>query len=799
MIRNQNIVAIRALVLLVFSSAGISDAERTDDSPVDKVVTLLQDLAKDLEKDEKAEQAIYDKYACWCEETTARKAKAIEDAMEDMKALGRSILKSKGTAAVRTEEIAELKTKIKENEEAQAEATAIRGKENAAWQAESEETKDALAAINLAMGVLMKATKPALLQQDATTKLQSTLSSVLAAVPMKGLASVDAAKLEMLRSFTASLSQVNAKAKYAPQSMTIQGILSDMYTTMGVNLMTSTSDEASKQRAFEDFIAAKDKALTEMKTQLNKKQREKVEAENMLAEATQAYDDVAKQLPIDTEFFDVTKKACKEKTEQWSERSQLRKDELEGIDKALEILNSPEAKAKFDKSFNNPESFLQLASTVARRAPKSKRANLETMYEKLKDRASKSHSLRLAVLASQVRMAKVGHFDKVIEAIDKLIGVLAKEQEDDTKKRDQCEEQYQDIAQESAKLEWKIKNNKAKIEKLTNLIEKREEEKAQTIKEIEATEKEIKDMTDERKKENAAFIQAKKDDLEAIELLEKAKETLMEFYKKEEVDLGSVQGNVKFAVEPTKPVEVKATPPATSIDRLADVKVKDEEKTHVSKEDVKAYLKTLDHNGDGKLTKKEVSKGPVSLLQEEPDPLKDPDVAPEAKFSGKGNRKNQAKGIISLMTMLIEDVKAEISNEIKAEEEAQVTYEKALAAAEKLLEELKTKKVNLEEAIAKRKKEKVDEEADLKDNEADLEEQKKEKDAIKEDCDYMLEKYSERMKYREAETQALTEAKEFLANYYDSADEEEFLQAGPAHASFPRVSFSHLSSPHLRD
>mmetsp|Transcript_101298 Transcript_101298/g.160180 ORF Transcript_101298/g.160180 Transcript_101298/m.160180 type:complete len:307 (-) Transcript_101298:19-939(-) len=306
-------------------------------------------------------------------------------------------------------------------------------------------------------------------------------------------------------------------------------------------------------------------------------------------------------------------------------------------------------------------------------------------------------------------------------------------------------------------------------------------------------------MTDERKKENAAFIQAKKDDLEAIELLEKAKETLMEFYKKEEVDLGSVQGNVKFAVEPTKPVEVKATPPATSIDRLADVKVKDEEKTHVSKEDVKAYLKTLDHNGDGKLTKKEVSKGPVSLLQEEPDPLKDPDVAPEAKFSGKGNRKNQAKGIISLMTMLIEDVKAEISNEIKAEEEAQVTYEKALAAAEKLLEELKTKKVNLEEAIAKRKKEKVDEEADLKDNEADLEEQKKEKDAIKEDCDYMLEKYSERMKYREAETQALTEAKEFLANYYDSADEEEFLQAGPAHASFPRVSFSHLSSPHLRD
>jgi hypothetical protein len=193
MLRNQNIVAYGILALLALNLAGVS-ADRTDDSPVDKVVKLLEDLAKDLEKDEKAEQAIYDKYACWCEETTARKAKDIEDAFEDLQTLGQDILKYKGTVAVRTEEIAELTEKIKENEEAQAEATAIRGKENAAWQAESAETKDALAAINLAMGVLMKATKPALLQQDSTAQLQSTLKAVLAAVPLNGLAKMDPAR-----------------------------------------------------------------------------------------------------------------------------------------------------------------------------------------------------------------------------------------------------------------------------------------------------------------------------------------------------------------------------------------------------------------------------------------------------------------------------------------------------------------------------------------------------------------------------------------------------------------------------
>jgi hypothetical protein len=61
----------------------------------------------------------------------------------------------------------------------------------------------------------------------------------------------------------------------------------------------------------------------------------------------------------------------------------------------------------------------------------------------------------------------------VIKAIDELIGVLAKEQESDTKKRNTCEEDYQDIAQESKKLEWKIKNHKAQITKLENLIAER--------------------------------------------------------------------------------------------------------------------------------------------------------------------------------------------------------------------------------------------------------------------------------------------------------------------------------------
>merc|ERR1719476_635537 len=140
------------------------------------------------------------------------------------------------------------------------------------------------------------------------------------------------------------------------------------------------------------------------------------------------------------------------------------------------------------------------------------------------------------------------------------------------------------------------------------------------------------------------------------------------------------------------------------------------------------------------------------------------------------------------MTMIIQDLEAEVANEVKAEEEAQLAFEEALAAAEKVLEELEAKKVNLETLIAKRKKEQTEEEKDKKSNEKDLAAQKKAKDDIKEDCDYMIKKYTERRKYREAEMAALTEAKEFLANYYDTP-EEGLLQSPPVQSAVPKFSF----------
>jgi len=322
----------------------------------------------------------------------------------------------------------------------------------------------------------------------------------------------------------------------------------------------------------------------------------------------------------------------------------------------------------------------------------------------------------------------VGYFDKVIAAIDKMIGVLQDEEAEDIKKRDQCKDEYTKIESAVKDLEWKIEKNVAKIDKLEALIKQREDEKVTTLEEIEQVKQEISDMEATRIEENQVFLQEKADDENAIELLQKAKEAILAYYEKNKIELGPIQGSVK-----------------------------------------------------GVLLQE-----PVFKISE--------DQAPDATFSHKGKRKNETKGVISIIQMIIEDLGGEIKTGQMSEEEAQLAFEKQLAAAKKLKADLETKVVNLNEMIANRKQEKTDEEALMKSNKGDLKEQKDYKKEIKPDCDWILNAFEERAEKRKAEMDGLVAAKEYLAG----AEPPAMIQ-GQAKAphfndgAFPRIGFQGLS------
>merc|ERR1711990_1004845 len=56
------------------------DIAEAKNRPVSKVITLLKDMLKQLEKEAEEDEEIYDQLACWCETNDKEKTKAIADA-----------------------------------------------------------------------------------------------------------------------------------------------------------------------------------------------------------------------------------------------------------------------------------------------------------------------------------------------------------------------------------------------------------------------------------------------------------------------------------------------------------------------------------------------------------------------------------------------------------------------------------------------------------------------------------------------------------------------------------------------
>merc|ERR1719201_1275624 len=97
--------------------------------PVAKVVTLLKDMLKQMEKEQEEDEAIYDKMACWCTTNDKEKTKAITEAEAKIKDLTNTIEELTATSNRLSAEIQNLKAEVAKLQQALEEAKAIREKE----------------------------------------------------------------------------------------------------------------------------------------------------------------------------------------------------------------------------------------------------------------------------------------------------------------------------------------------------------------------------------------------------------------------------------------------------------------------------------------------------------------------------------------------------------------------------------------------------------------------------------------------------------------------------------------------
>merc|ERR1719321_1821659 len=128
---------------------------------------------------------------------------------------------------------------------------------------------------------------------------------------------------------------------------------------MAADLEKDNAEEADREKAFRELMATKKAEQATLETTLEKQSHDEAHKSKALSDAKTNRDDTDAQMRADEKFFEETKDGCKVKAGEWAERSRLRTEELTGIQKGIEILTSPEARATFSSSSTT---FLQTKS-----------------------------------------------------------------------------------------------------------------------------------------------------------------------------------------------------------------------------------------------------------------------------------------------------------------------------------------------------------------------------------------------------------------------------------------------------
>merc|ERR1740127_286064 len=347
-------------------------------------------MLKQLEKEAEEDEEIYDQLACWCETNDKEKTKSIADAESHIEDLTTKIEELTAGSARLNTEIKNLEKEVAENQNALDQATAIRQKELAEFNAEEKDLLQSISALRSAITVLSKHQAGALVQMPAghLNSIAATVNYQLqkGAPLLKGV--LKHSERKALAAFVQNPEQalIQKKAGYAPQSGEIFGILEQMKESFETNLADTQKEEMQNQKAYDELKAAKEEEISAGQEHIDAKTQELATTDEKLAESKEDLEDTRASLSADEEFLMMLKEKCSTTDAEWEERQKTRQMEMEACSKALAVLSSDDAHDLFTKTFN--PSFMQMESKA-----QSERRNKAAQV--LSAMAKKLHSPRL--------------------------------------------------------------------------------------------------------------------------------------------------------------------------------------------------------------------------------------------------------------------------------------------------------------------------------------------------------------------------------------------------------------------
>lgn len=508
-------------------------------SAVQKVVQMLQDMALKAKQSRKAEEVSFAQFSTWCAQEVDKLKRQTGSEAQEIQKLSADVGKLSSDVQTLGDEITGLQSTVASQEADVKAQAAQREKDHAAFLLQQKDYSESVDALERAMFALQKQ------DFDHTDLLQVAESQAL---PVNAQQMISAF-LGMMKDSDMASQEPNYAAYASPEanayelhSHGILDMLKRLRDDFKEKLAECQQQEMNSKHAHEmmaqDLTYSIETAKEIISTTTAKKQEKSEHTAQLKGElvATEALKAEDEKLLSDTQV------QCNEKTLSFNEKQTLRTEEIQALEKAIEVLSSEDVQGAAMKHLSLADSDRTRVALLHVAHRGSSAADTEGIRQRVRDFLSaESQRLHSKGLGLLVESLAVDPFTKVKKMISEMLTRLLEEAHADADHEGFCDKELGTSRITRVKLSEDIdgitadvESGKAAIAGLTKDIAELTEE----IAEISAATKQATELRSAEKAGNAATVE---DAEKALTALRQAVAVLKSFYAKASMATGLLQ------------------------------------------------------------------------------------------------------------------------------------------------------------------------------------------------------------------------------------------------------------------
>lgn len=538
------------------AAAAAEKANEAKRAAFEKVATMLDNLQAQILEEGEKEAATYNKFACFCKDTTKDKVAAIEAGKDDKATIETDINSLSLKRGELDTQIADAQTAIEGAEAEMKQAEGVRAENLHVYEKNAADLKSALTSLDNAIRELKASAKPSLLQ------LQSVRDSVRPALVLADAMDLGASGSTKMRRVAASFLQ-QPMQDYDFHSGDIIAMLEKLNDDFRAESADLDAEEVKSVAAHDAFMQEKTDFVKMKTDELDKANKHRDQTNEALGSASAELSTTSSTLLDDQQYLDELSQMCHNKAKTWDQRTTLRADELSMLKSVMDILHSTisnttaagtirfvqtraslpvaefvagdsssmeeiEAAAEaVDAGGQAPIGFLQkmsrsMAVQRHRAAPKVQGDDADQRQVVAEFLGKEGRELKSTLLLSLARRMTADPFVKIKKLIQELIERLLQEAANEGNQKAWCDKATKDAEQKRDYAAREVEGLNAEMAELEALRDQLDEEftvLAKEIAELEAARNTEESERAEEKAENAATAQAAKEGLEAVNMV----------------------------------------------------------------------------------------------------------------------------------------------------------------------------------------------------------------------------------------------------------------------------------------